>query len=265
MINLDKGSKISLDKEFPGLTEITFGLGWYPPGYVPKRNRQSKERDYIATIEPAKGGFLNKLGDMLKGNARVGDVVNAGIDSTKNAVSSIFADNDVTPDMRNYFDTHKIDIDASIVFLSNGKIVDKSKDLLYFGTHKLNIFGGAVRHMGDNLTGVADDMDGDKEQIYINLSQIPSTRDEAYVLVNIYDSSSRNQHFGMVNGAYIRAFDPKNEEELIFTNLSGKEYDNCQGMYAAHIYKYNGEWRYEPEGKGVKKASHIDELLTRFR
>ena len=52
-----------------------------------------------------------------------------------------------------------IDCDASAFLLTNGKVARK-EDVVYFGN--LTHMSGAVRHMGDNLTGEGD---GDDEQI----------------------------------------------------------------------------------------------------
>lgn len=55
--------------------------------------------------------------------------------------------------------THNIDCDASVILLKNGRL-ESNKDVVYFGN--LKHASGAVKHMGDNLTG---DGDGDDEQI----------------------------------------------------------------------------------------------------
>ena len=81
--------------------------------------------------------------------------------------------------------THNIDCDASVILLKNGRL-ESSKDVVYFGN--LKHASGAVKHMGDNLTG---DGDGDDEQIMIDLSKLPPEYDRLVITVNIYQAAQR--------------------------------------------------------------------------
>ena len=96
-----------------------------------------------------------------------------------------------------------IDCDASAIMLKNGKFVDQ-KDLVYYGNlrHK----SGTVNHQGDNLTGEGE---GDDEQIIIDLSKVPQEYDKIVIVVNIYQAVQRNQHFGLIENAFIRLVDAR--------------------------------------------------------
>ena len=63
--------------------------------------------------------------------------------------------------------TPDIDCDASAFVCINDKLSSKD-DVVYF--HNLKHKSGAVRHMGDNLTGEGD---GDDEQIFVDLGALP--------------------------------------------------------------------------------------------
>ena len=78
--------------------------------------------------------------------------------------------------------------------------------------------------MGDNLTGAGE---GDDEQIIIDLAAVPQVYDKIVVVVNIYQAVQRKQHFGMIQNAFIRIVDARNNTELCKYNLSGGllEYD----------------------------------------
>ncbi|MBR3457025.1 MAG: TerD family protein, partial [Selenomonadaceae bacterium] len=56
-----------------------------------------------------------------------------------------------------------IDCDASVFLCQNGQLLGKD-DIVYFG--HLEHSSGAVRHMGDNLTGEGE---GDDEQVFVDL------------------------------------------------------------------------------------------------
>ena len=72
-------------------------------------------------------------------------------------------------------------------------------------------------HTGDNLTGEGD---GDDETILIEINKIPPNVYKLVFLVNIYDCVRRNQHFGMIENAFIRVVNASNNQELIRFNLS---------------------------------------------
>ena len=91
-----------------------------------------------------------------------------------------------------------IDCDASALLLRNGRLLEQA-DIVYFGN--LQHRTGTVRHMGDNLTGAGE---GDDEQIIVELNKIPAEYDRIVIVVNIYEAVKRNQHFGMIENAFIK-------------------------------------------------------------
>ncbi len=152
--------------------------------------------------------------------------------------------------------TEDIDCDASAFLLRDGHLVEK-KDIVYFGnlTHE----SGTVCHMGDNLTGAGS---GDDEQIVIDLQKVPSIYDRIVIVVNIYQAQRRGQHFGMVQNAFIRIVDGRNNNEMFRYNLT----DNYSGMTAlifGEVYRNGDEWKFNPIGQGTTDRS-ITELSKRY-
>lgn len=150
-----------------------------------------------------------------------------------------------------------IDCDASAILLQNGHVVDKA-DIVYFGN--LRHYTGTVMHMGDNLTGAGD---GDDEQIVVDLSQIPQQYDKIVIVVNIYQAVQRQQHFGLIQNAFIRLVDGRNNNEMCKYNLT----DNYSGMTAmifGEVYRHNGEWKFNAIGQGTNDPG-LGELVNRFR
>ena len=111
-----------------------------------------------------------------------------------------------------------IDCDASAILLRNGKLCAK-EDLVYFGN--LRHMTGTVQHMGDNLTGAGD---GDDEQILVDLAAIPAEYDRIVIVVNIYQAYQRKQHFGLIQNAFIRLVDGRNNVEMCRYNLSEDDF-----------------------------------------
>ena len=150
----------------------------------------------------------------------------------------------------------RIDCDASVFLCQGGKFSDKD-DLIYFGN--LEHRSHAVKHMGDNLTG---DGEGDDEQIFINLDELPRRYDKLVFVVNIYKAVDRKQHFGMINNAFIRIVDDETHEELCRFNLS-EDYTNMLSMIAGEVYRHNNEWKFNAVGVGTTDAG-LNDLSKRF-
>jgi len=186
-VNLQKGQKVSLSKEQPGLSKVVVGLGWDE-----------------AT------GLVNQ----------------------------------------------NIDCDAFALLLTNGKIADK-RDIVYYGN--LNHVSGAVQHMGDNLTGAGD---GDDEQIVVELSRIPAQYDRIIIAVNIYNASIKQQHFGMIDNAFIRLVDARSNREICIYNLSEK-YSGSTAMLFGELSKVNGDWQFSAMGQGTNDKS-VTEVASRY-
>ena len=149
-----------------------------------------------------------------------------------------------------------IHYDASALMLQNGKLVYKD-DLVFY--NNLRHRTGAVQHMGDNLTGAGE---GDDEQIIVELSQVPAEYDKVLIVVTIYQAVQRKQHFGMIQNAFIRLVDGRNNQELCRYNLTDN-YANMTAMIFGEIYRYNGEWKFNPIGQGTTDPG-VGELAGRY-
>lgn len=149
-----------------------------------------------------------------------------------------------------------IDCDASAIMLRNGRLADVA-DVVYF--NNLKHYTGTVVHQGDNLTGAGD---GDDEQIIVDLSKVPPEYDKIVIVVNIYQAVQRKQHFGMIENAFIRLVDARNNNEMCKYNLT----DNYSGMTAmifGEVYRYNGEWKFNAIGQGTNDPG-LSELTRRY-
>lgn len=149
-----------------------------------------------------------------------------------------------------------IDCDASALVLQNGHLASNN-DIVYFKNlqHKT----GTVIHMGDNLTGAGE---GDDEQIGLDLARIPSQYDRIVIVVNIYQATARNQHFGMIKNAFIRIVDASNNTEICRYNLTD-DYSGMKAMIFGEVYNHNGEWKFNAIGQGTQDDG-LSQLANRF-
>ncbi|MBO5260516.1 MAG: TerD family protein [Agathobacter sp.] len=149
-----------------------------------------------------------------------------------------------------------IDCDASALMLQSGRLVNQG-DIVYFGN--LRHQTGSVQHMGDNLTGAGD---GDDEQIVVDLSSVPAQYDRIVIVVNIYQALQRNQHFGMIQNAFCRLVDARNNTELCKYNLT-ESYPGMTAMIFGEVYRHNGEWKFNAIGQGTNDPG-LGELIKRY-
>ena len=149
-----------------------------------------------------------------------------------------------------------IDCDSAAIVLQNGRLAN-NQDLVYFGNliHKT----GAIRHMGDNLTGAGA---GDDEQIVVDLSIIPPQYDRIVIVVNIYQAIQRRQHFGMIRNAFCRLIDARNNQEMCKYNLT-ENYSAMTAMIFGEVYRHNGEWKFSAIGQGTNDSG-LGELAKRY-
>lgn len=151
-----------------------------------------------------------------------------------------------------------IDCDASCLLLTEGGKLRTNEDVVYYGnlTHK----SGAIKHMGDNLTGAGD---GDDEQILVDLSGIPQNVEKLVFAVTIYQAVQRNQHFGMIQNAFIRIVDNDTNQELCRYNLS-ENYDHMTSMIFGEVYRYNNEWKFTAIGAATTDNG-LGEVVRRYQ
>ena len=138
------------------------------------------------------------------------------------------------------------DLDAAAFMLgSNGKCPTE-KEFIFYGN--LEHASGAVKHMGDNLTGEGE---GDDEQIEVTLPDIPSNVERIAFTVTIYDADVRRQNFGQVSNAFIRIVDEVTGQELIRYDL-GEDFSIETAIVVGELYKNNGEWKFNAIGSGFQ-------------
>lgn len=155
-----------------------------------------------------------------------------------------------------------IDCDAFAVLLgSDGKLVNHTTKLdeccVFF--NNLRHWSGAIVHQGDNLTGAGD---GDDEQIFVDLQQVPSEISAIVFAVNIYEAFERNQHFGMLKNAFIRVVDHRRQVELCKFNLN-ENYNNMTALIAGMLVRGANGWEFVTDGAAARLRSLV-EVVSSF-
>ena len=138
------------------------------------------------------------------------------------------------------------DLDAAAFMLGENGKCPTEKEFIFYGN--LSHASGAVKHMGDNLTGEGE---GDDVQIQIVLCKVPANVTKIAFTVTIYDAEPRRQNFGQVSNAYIRIVDESTGQELIRYDL-GEDFSIETAVVVGELYKYNGQWKFNAIGSGFQ-------------
>lgn len=166
------------------------------------------------------------------------------------------------------------DLDA-IAFLldSNDKVADLGKTVQTNDGRSMGLYGGdivffnSMKHpsghiwlTGDNRTGAGD---GDDEQIIVKLDSLDSKYQKILFVVAIYQGKANNQHFGMVENAFIRAVDSKGKEIAKFSLSGDATYNGMCSMVFAEVYRKEGTWKFRALGEPYQYDSFV-EILKKY-
>ncbi len=150
-----------------------------------------------------------------------------------------------------------IDCDAFAIMLGyDGKLLHHPNDVkectVFF--NNLSDPAHSIVHQGDNLTGAGE---GDDEQIFVDLNRVPQDVYTIVFAVNIYDAFNRNQHFGMLQNAFIRVVDARSGRELCKFNLN-ENYTNDTALIAGAISRGDNGWEFVADGSHARVPSLVE-------
>ena len=153
------------------------------------------------------------------------------------------------------------DLDA-IAFLldKNNKVKNLGDDLTKSDVifyNNLKHPSGAIWLTGDNRTGAGD---GDDEQIIVKLSAIDAQVEKILFIVAIYKGHENDQHFGLVENAFIRAVDAKDKEIARYNISTDSSYNGKCSMVFAEVYRKDGGWKFRAIGDPRDTDSFVDIL-----
>lgn len=249
-IPLKKGQTIDLRKNEKGesvydLSQVTVGLGW--------------------DVREEKQGFLGKL---FGGSKEV--------DFDLDAIAFLLDENGYVADLGKelrFPNGNKVGLHGGDIIYFNSMTYPSgsgtSSTLFPQGTpkavmaQKINQLlkqGELIVHTGDNLTGEGD---GDDEQIIVKLNSLPKKVDKILFLVCIYQGQNRNQHFGQVDNAFIRACDANGKEIARYSLSNGSEFNGMRSMVFGEMYRHNSEWKFRALGNPESTDSFVN-ILKRY-
>lgn len=163
------------------------------------------------------------------------------------------------------------DLDAVAFLLdANGKVASLGRTVQTSDGRNISLYEGDViffnsmKHpsghiwlTGDNRTGAGD---GDDEQIIVKLDSLDSRYDRILFLVTIYQGQQNQQHFGMIDNAFIRAVDSRGKEIAKFSLSGEAAYNGMCSMVFAEVYRKDGTWKFRALGDPSPSDSFVETL-----
>jgi tellurium resistance protein TerD len=128
-------------------------------------------------------------------------------------------------------------------------------DVIFFNSMKHP--SGHIWLTGDNRTGAGD---GDDEQIIVKLDSLDAKYQKILFMVTIYQGKQNNQHFGLVENAFIRAVDNKGKEIAKFSLSGNAAYNGMCAMVFSEVYRKDGTWKFRALGDPQQTDSFVDIL-----
>jgi stress response protein SCP2 len=131
-------------------------------------------------------------------------------------------------------------------------------DIIFFNS--MQHPSGHIWLTGDNRTGAGD---GDDEQIIVKLNSLGQQYQRILFLVSIYQGRQNNQHFGMVDNAFIRAVDARGKEIARYSLSGDSTFNGMCSMTFAELYRKDGSWKFRAIGE-PHATDNFTELLKKY-
>jgi stress response protein SCP2 len=166
------------------------------------------------------------------------------------------------------------DLDAIAFLLDhNGKVADLGRTVQTNNGQQMGLYEGDViffnsmRHpsgniwlTGDNRTGAGD---GDDEQIIVKLNSLDEKYQKILFVVSIYQGRKNNQHFSMIENAFIRAVDAKGREITKYSLSGDASLNGMCSMVFAEAYRKDDGWKFRAIGEAFQTDNFI-EILKKY-
>lgn len=232
-ISLVKGQTIDLKKTDHDLSSITIGLGW------------DVRENSGSTGGSGVGGFLGKY------------FGHKPDDFDLDAIAFLLDENDQVTNLgfENQVGVNKVPlIKSDVIYFHNltapsgnlGAYGNQSKQQIMARVNQFISAGEYVIHTGDNLSGEGD---GDDEQIIVRLDLIPQRIHKVLFMACIFQGLKKNQHFGQIQNAFIRAVDAKGEEILRYELSESPDFNGMCSLVFAEVYRKGSEWKFRAVGE----------------
>jgi tellurium resistance protein TerD len=117
---------------------------------------------------------------------------------------------------------------------------------------------GALVHSGDDRTG-----EGDGEEMKLDISKLDENVSEVLFIINIFESTKKNQNFGEIKHAVVRIYYNNESIPALVYNIEDEEsHKTATVLKVISIYKSGNIWKVRAINEGV--TSTLNHVLTNY-
>ena len=149
------------------------------------------------------------------------------------------------------------DLDLSLFILDENRNCLDDKHFVWF-QHKFTP-ENCIAHSGDDRNG---NNDSDAEVATMQLSKMPDKAKYVSIVVTIFDHGS-DQHFGLVDDAYIRILNKDKEEKVRF-NISEEEATSSSVSMRFGEFERVGEEEWEFKAIGEGSSMDLEDYIIEY-
>lgn len=153
------------------------------------------------------------------------------------------------------------DLDASLLILGQNEKMLTDDSIVFY--NKLEAYGGAIKHSGDERSGAAE---GDDETIIIDLTRVPTDVQIMAAVITIYGTGQGSPvTFGRVKNASVRLYNADTNTALYQFDLT-EDASSGTAVEMARIYRKDGDWRFTTLGDIVgKSANGLEDIISKYK
>lgn len=148
-------------------------------------------------------------------------------------------------------DGHPVDVDASAFILNRDSRVRRDTDFVFY--NNLETESGAIKHKGDNTSGLEATQSGqsDAEVIELELEGFSFDVEKIAFAVTIHNAEERGQTFGLVKNAYMRIVNVETGRELARFDLS-EDAGSDNAIVFGELIRDGVNWKFKAIGQSSK-------------
>lgn len=137
---------------------------------------------------------------------------------------------------------HRCEIDASVFLLGQDGLVPGDDWFVFY----------SQPDSPDGSVSFRQDGHQDREIIGIDLDRLDRRIRKLVFVLTINEAHENGLNFGMITEGWLRLMDARNGEEIVSFRLEELN-DGVTSMTMGELYLHNGEWKFNPVGRGVNR------------
>lgn len=114
-----------------------------------------------------------------------------------------------------------------------------------------------------SVVQLAEALDGDHEQIEIDLKSVPADVSRIVVVTYINEGANRRRSLSQLRGCVIRVLDLKNNIELVRSENLTADLADETGLALGEIYRHGSDWKFKVIGEGYARG--ITDIAADYR